>query len=391
MPPKLTREKFLRYGRQVVLPEVTWRGQQRLLSSRVLLVGLGGLGSPVALYLAGAGVGTLGLVDGDRVSLSNLHRQVVHGTPDLDRPKVESAAERIRAINPDVQVALHRQWIRADNVVEVLSGYDVIVDGTDNFPVRYLLNDACAMLGKPLVYGGILRFEGQVTVFDTRRGGPCLRCLFPEPPAPGEVPSCVEVGVLGVVPGIIGTLQANEVIKLLLGMGDLLVGRLLLMDALAARFREVRFGADSACPVCGASPSITELVDDDRYCSRADGDEEAPPSVSAEQVRAWRSAGDSMRLLDVREPWERAAAPLPDVLAIPLSELVSRIPELAEGADTPLVVICQYGWRSQEACALLRAHGVERAVNLEGGVEAWLHGAEGGVGTTRSGSTEPSD
>jgi len=322
------------------------------------------------------------------VSLSNLHRQVVHGQADLGRPKVESAAERIRAINPEVRVELFDERLRADNALDVLSGFDVVVDGTDNFPARYLLNDACAMLGKPLVFGGILRFDGQVTVFHTARGGPCLRCLFPEPPEPGEVPSCAEVGVLGVVPGIIGTIQANEVIKLLIGAGEPLVGRLLVMDALAGRFREVSFHADSACPVCGEAPSITELVDDDRYCSLEDGAGDAPPSVSAGQVRAWLSAGEQVRLLDVREHWERVASPLPGALAIPLSELVARLPELGGELDAPLVVVCQYGWRSLEACELLRAHGVQQAVNLEGGMEAWLEqGGEGAI----AGSTPQRD
>lgn len=367
--PLLRTDQFLRYRRHLILPEVGVEGQRKLLHSRVLLVGVGGLGCPLAQYLAAAGVGTLGLVDFDRVDLSNLQRQVLYTTADVGRPKVEVAAERIRAMNPDVRVETHALRLDSSNARKVLEPYDVIVDGTDNFPTRYLTNDACVLLGRPNVHGSIFRFEGQTTVFDASRG-PCYRCLFPEPPPPGAVPSCAEGGVLGVLPGIIATLQAIETIKLLLGVGEPLIGRLLQFNALDLRFTEFRLARDPACPVCGENPTVTELIDYDGFCGlpAAEGEvEEVTPEALARRLRA----GEELLLLDVREPEEFERARIEGARLVPLGQLEARLGELEPWRKRPVVVTCHHGPRAVRACRLLREHGFEDVRNLAGGIEAW--------------------
>jgi sulfur-carrier protein adenylyltransferase/sulfurtransferase len=363
-----------RYSRHIALPEVGWEGQQRLRAGRVLVVGAGGLGSPVSLYLAAAGVGTLGLVDFDRVDLTNLQRQILYDTSDLGRPKLEAAAERLRAVNPHVNIVAHDTRLSRTDALDVLAGYDVIIDGTDNFPTRYLVNDACVLLGKPYVYGSILRFEGQVSVFDARHG-PCYRCLFREPPPPGLVPSCAEGGVLGVLPGIIGSLQALETIKLLLGRGDTLVGRLALFDALAFRWRELRLRKRDDCAICGARPTITGLIDYDEFCgvkgTDMSSDNGGSDEVSVTELKQRIEAGNAPTLIDVREPFEWEIANLGEFGArlIPLGEIVDRLDEIERDAD--VVFYCRSGSRSGSVVQHLRAHGYERALNLQGGIKAW--------------------
>jgi len=351
-------------------------GQQRLLESKVLLIGAGGLGCPLALYLAAAGVGELGLVDDDVVSSSNLQRQVLYGTRDVGRPKVEVAAERIRALNPDVEVEGHRQRLDSSTALELFAPYDVVVDGTDNFPTRYLSNDACVLLGKPNVYGSIFRFEGQASVFDAANG-PCYRCLYPEPPPPGSVPSCAEGGVLGVLPAIIASIQATETLKLLTGLGEPLRGRLLLYDALAMEFQEFRLRKDPECPVCGEHPSVTELIDYDGFCGvgrGADGTAgqgEEPELVAPFELSRELAGPDAPLLLDVREASERETAAIEPAVWIPLGELEARVEELAADRERPVVAMCHFGGRSARACRLLAAHGFTRVRNLDGGIDAW--------------------
>jgi adenylyltransferase/sulfurtransferase len=360
----LTPDQIRRYSRHLTLPQVGIEGQQRLREAAVLLVGAGGLGSPLALYLSAAGVGRIGLVDFDDVDATNLQRQVLYTTADVGRPKVELAARRIREINPDVGVDTHAVRFGVDNASDLVDAYDVVVDGTDNFPTRYLVNDACVLRGKPNVYGSIFRFEGQVSVFGAP-GGPCYRCLYAEPPRAGTVPSCAEGGVLGVLPGIIGTLQATEAIKWILGLGNSLAGRLLLFDALEMRFRELGIRRDPACPVCGDDPSITELsVNAESCAASAAGVAEIEP---AELERGLASG--TLRLLDVRSAEERAIARLDGGLHIPLSELEGRLDELAR--DQPLVVYCKVGSRSARAVQLLLEHGFTRVLNLAGGIDRW--------------------
>jgi adenylyltransferase/sulfurtransferase len=370
--PRLRPDQFDRYRRHLTLPEVGVEGQTRLLESSVLLIGAGGLGCPLALYLAAAGVGRIGLVDDDVVDASNLQRQVLYRTEDLGRPKVDVAAERIRALNPDVRVDRHALRLDASNALDVFAPYDVVVDGTDNFPTRYLSNDACVLLGKPNVYGSIFRFEGQASVFDARTG-PCYRCLYPEPPPPGSVPSCAEGGVLGVLPGSIALIQATETIKLLTGIGTTLVGRLVLYDALSMEWNEFRLAKDPACPVCGECPSVTELIDYEGFCGMParEPSERHVPAVRPVDVRARLDRGEDLLLLDVREPDEYAKASLPRARLIPLGELTDRLDEIAEWRARPVVVHCHHGGRSQRACELMRAAGFERVENLDGGIEAW--------------------
>lgn len=370
--PPLRADQFDRYRRHLTLPEFGLAAQQRLLSARVLLIGAGGLGCPSALYLAAAGVGTLGLVDDDVVDASNLQRQILYGTNDLGRPKVEVARERILALNPDVTVEPFATRLSSGNALALLGRYDVIVDGTDNFPTRYLSNDACVLLGRPNVYGSIFRFEGQASVFDARRG-PCYRCLHPEPPPPGAVPSCAEGGVLGVLPGVIAMLQATETIKLLTGIGEPLLGRLLLYDALAMRFDEFRLEKDPACPVCGPHPTITSLIDYEGFCGVPAHDRSETPlrEKSAAEVAAMRARGEAFLLLDVREPDERAKAHIEGARLVPLGELAARADELAEWRDATVVVHCKGGVRSAKACATLAALGFRDVWNLAGGIEAW--------------------
>jgi adenylyltransferase/sulfurtransferase len=371
--PPLRPEQFDRYRRHLSLPDFGLEGQQKLLASRVLLIGAGGLGCPLALYLAAAGVGRLGLVDDDVVDASNLQRQVLYSTSDVGRPKVEVAAERIRGLNPDVQIDRHRLRLDSSNALELFEPYDVVVDGTDNFPTRYLSNDACVLLGKPNVYGSIFRFEGQVTVFDSRVG-PCYRCLYPSPPPPGAAPSCEEGGVLGVLPGIIAMLQATETVKLLAGIGSSLVGRLVLYDALSLEFSEFRLRKDPSCPACGDSPSITELIDYQGFCGLPAREASGPAragQVSAFEVSRRLARRADMLLLDVRSHDEFARARIEGATLIPIDELASRVEEIQAYRERTVVVHCHHGPRSRRACELLIERGFSRVEELTGGIEAW--------------------
>ena len=372
VPPRLRPPQFDRYRRHLSLPEMGLEGQLRLLESKVLLIGVGGLGCPLALYLAAAGVGRLGLVDDDVVDASNLQRQVLYATADLGRPKVEVASERVRALNPDVEVTSYPVQLTSRNALDVLGDYDVVVDGTDNFPTRYLSNDACVLLGKPNVYGSIFRFEGQSTVFDSRRG-PCYRCLYPEPPPPGAVPSCAEGGVLGVLPGIIAMIQATETVKLLTGIGTPLVGRLLLYDALAMEFSEFKLRKDPECPVCGEHPSVTELIDYDGFCGFEPRSADLPETVNVRAIDVHERCrrGEEFLLLDVRGFDECEKASIAGGRVIPLDELERRANEIAEWRDRPVVVYCHQGGRSAKACEILAGLGFSRLENLDGGIEAW--------------------
>jgi molybdopterin/thiamine biosynthesis adenylyltransferase/rhodanese-related sulfurtransferase len=376
--PALSTDESIRYSRHLILPEVGPEGQRRLKGGRVLLVGAGGLGSPAAMYLAAAGVGTLGIVDFDVVDTTNLQRQVIHGTPDVGRPKLDSARDRIAALNPHVRVEPHPVRLTSANAREIVRAYDVVIDGTDNFPTRYLVNDACVLEGKPCVYGSILRWEGQASVFWAGHG-PCYRCLFAEPPPPGMVPSCAEAGVLGVLPGIIGCVQALEAVKLLLGQGDSLVGRLLLFDALRLRFREMRLRRDPACPVCGDEPTIHALIDYERFCGYEPveaGQEEKPmsngvPGITPTELKARLDRGDKLTIIDVREPFEWDIGNLEPYGArlIPLQQVPQRMGEIDPGEE--IVLQCRSGGRSAQALGYLRQHGYERLLNLEGGILAW--------------------
>ena len=370
--PELTPGELRRYARHLTLPQVGVEGQRRLKGARVLVVGVGGLGSPAALYLAAAGVGTLGLVDTDVVELSNLHRQVLHGTSSVGRPKLESAAARLADVNPEVGLVLHEARLTSANALAILGTYDVVVDGSDNFPTRYLTNDACALLGKPNVYGAIHRFEGQASVFWAGRG-PCYRCLYREPPPSGLVPSCEESGVLGVLPGIVGTIQAMEALKLVLGVGEPLLGRLLVFDALRMRFREMEVARDPDCPLCGERPTITGLVDYDAFCGVPAAGAPAARSdaleVDVEALDAERRAGKDLVLVDVREPYEWEICRIAGSVLIPLRELAARVGEIA--ADADVVAVCHTGLRSLTAARFLREAGIRGARSLRGGVEAW--------------------
>ncbi|HEX7051056.1 MAG TPA: molybdopterin-synthase adenylyltransferase MoeB [Longimicrobiales bacterium] len=372
--PDLAREELVRYSRHLIMPEVGREGQQRLKAAKVLLVGAGGLGSPLGLYLAAAGVGTLGVVDFDVVDETNLQRQVLYSADDVGRPKLEAAAERLHGVNPHITIVPHPVRLSSENALELFEPYDIVVDGSDNFPTRYLVNDACVLSGKPNVYGSIFRFEGQVSVFGAP-GGPCYRCLFREPPPPGLVPSCAEGGVLGVLPGIIGALQALETLKLILGRGDSLAGRLLLFDALAMRWRELKLRRNPECPVCGDRPTITELIDYEVFCGvkpAADAvEDDVIPELAPAELRA-RLGGDRPPvLIDVREPheWDIANLGAHGARLIPLAELGSRLDELDRGAE--IVVHCRTGVRSARAVEQLRAAGFERVLSLRGGILAW--------------------
>jgi molybdopterin/thiamine biosynthesis adenylyltransferase/rhodanese-related sulfurtransferase len=369
---RLGSEQLERYKRHLLLDGVGPDGQEKLLASSVLLVGAGGLGSPAALYLAAAGVGRLGLVDFDRVDASNLQRQVLYDSSDVGRPKLAAAAERIAGLNPDVEVQAFEAKLDAGNARDILAGFDVVLDGTDTFPSRYLTSDLCVWLKKPLVYGSVMRFEGQVSVFDARRG-PCYRCLFPEPPPPELAPNCAEAGVLGVLPGVIGLLQATESLKLLLGIGEPLVGRLLVYDALAMEFRRFGVPKDPACPVCGPRPSITEPIDYVAFCAAqtAAPDADAVPEVSVRELAARRRRGDELLLLDVREPFEAEQARIEGAKLVPLGQLERALAELEPWREREVVVHCRTGGRSKRACDLLRAKGFRRVSNLTGGIEAW--------------------
>jgi len=367
----LSQEEILRYSRQLIMPEVALEGQLKLKQARVLVVGAGGLGSPLALYLAAAGVGRIGLVDYDVVDLTNLHRQILYSTPDVGRKKLDAAVERIQALNPDIRVERYDAALTSENALEILRDYDIVADGTDNFPTRYLVNDACVLLGKPNVYGSIFRFEGQATVL-AAPGGPCYRCLYPEPPPPGLVPSCAEGGVLGVLPGLIGVIQATETIKLILGVGQPLVGRLLVYDALQMRLRELKLRRDPQCPVCGDHPTIRELVDYHEFCGQRPQPEELPPSqwdVEPRRAKDMLDSGDRCVLLDVREPHEYRICRLPGARLIPLSELPRRLHELDSSEE--IIVYCRNGQRSLAAVSFLREVGFRKAWNLRGGIVSW--------------------
>jgi adenylyltransferase/sulfurtransferase len=369
--PLLRADQYDRYRRHLNLPEFGVEGQRRLLESRVLLIGAGGLGCPLAQYLAAAGVGHLGLMDFDVVDPSNLQRQILFGTKDVGRLKVEVARERIEAMNPDVSVEPLPEQLTSENALERFRDYDVIVDGTDNFPTRYLSNDACVLLGKPTVYGAILRFEGQAATFDAKRG-PCYRCLFPEPPPPGSVPSCAEGGVLGILPGTIAMIQATETVKLLTGIGEPLIGRLLVYDALAMRFSEYRLKKDPSCPVCGEEPTVTELIDYEGFCGMPAAPEASDvKDISATELKARMDAGEGLLLLDVREQPEWDAGHIEGARLLPLSELESRLDELADWRDRPIVAQCHHGGRSAQACQILTSAGFQDLTNLVGGIDAW--------------------
>jgi adenylyltransferase/sulfurtransferase len=369
---QLRPDQLERYKRHLFLSEVGMEGQLRLLDSKVLLIGAGGLGSPAALYLAAAGVGTLGLVDFDAVDASNLQRQVLYGTGDVGLPKVEAAKARLAGLNPDVRVVPHKEKLQAANAERILADYDVVLDGTDTFPSRYLANDVCVWLNRPLVYGSVMRFEGQVSVFDAARG-PCYRCLFPEPPPPELAPNCAEAGVLGVLPGVIGLLQATEVLKLLLGRGEPLVGRLLVYDALAMEMREFSVPRDPDCAVCGERPKITEPIDYEAFCSAGRGSAGGGgvQEIGVAELRARLDAGGDLLLIDVREPHEWEAARIEGARLFPLGGFEGRLEELAAWRERPIVVHCHHGGRSRRACELLLARGFSRVENLRGGIDAW--------------------
>ena len=369
----LTNEEVRRYSRHLILPDVGLAGQVKLKNARVLLIGVGGLGSPLALYLAAAGVGTLGLVDADVVDETNLQRQVIHGTKDVGRPKLDSAADRIHDVNPNVRVEKHETMLSSENALELFRQYDLVADGTDNFPTRYLVNDACVLTGRPNVYGSIFRFEGQASVF-AAKDGPCYRCLYPEPPPPGLVPSCAEGGVLGVLPGIVGLLQATEVVKLILGIGTPLKGRLLLFDALAMSFRELKLRKDPNCPVCGPNPTVRALIDYQEFCGiRPDVDRASGElrTITPADLKARLDAGEAVALLDVREPQEFELCRIPGSRLVPLGELPAHLSELDSSKE--LVVHCRTGVRSAKAIEMLAQAGFARArmFNLEGGIDAW--------------------
>jgi adenylyltransferase/sulfurtransferase len=369
----LSKDEILRYSRHLIVPEVGMEGQLKLKAAKVLLVGTGGLGAPLGLYLAATGIGRIGLVDFDVVDFTNLQRQVIHFTKDVGRPKIDSAAEKMQAINPNVEIVKHEVALSSENAMEILKDYDLVVDGTDNFPTRYLVNDACVLLGKPNVYGSIFRFEGQATVF-AYQGGPCYRCLYPEPPPPGLVPSCAEGGVLGILPGTIGLIQATEAVKLILGIGEPLVGRLLLYDALGMHFRELKLRKNPECPICGDHPTITKLIDYHQFC----GVPQQPPKqeskltddeIEVTEVKEKLDRGDKFVLIDVREPHEYQICNIPAARLIPLGEVGKRLGELDPEAD--IVIHCKSGMRSARACGILKAAGFKHVRNMKGGILAW--------------------
>ncbi len=366
----LNNDEILRYSRHLIMPEVGMEGQLKLKQAKVLCIGAGGLGSPLALYLAAAGVGTLGIVDFDVVDFTNLHRQIIHGTEDVGRKKLDSAADTLRGINPNVEVRKFDTRLTSANALELFREFDVIADGTDNFPTRYLVNDACVLTGKPNVYGSIFRFEGQASVFATKEG-PCYRCLYPEPPPPGLVPSCAEGGVLGILPGLVGIIQATETIKLILGAGDPLVGRLLLVDALAMRFRELKLRKNPDCPACGTHPTVKKLIDYNQFCGIR-GEEAPAPNTMAdmtvEELKQRLDKGDDLFVLDVREPHEYQICNIGGHL-IPLNDLPKRVSELDSSRE--IVVHCKMGGRSAKAADFLRQSGFSRVHNLAGGITAW--------------------
>ncbi len=381
---EFSNDEIARYSRHLIMPEVTLEGQKRLKAASVLCIGTGGLGSPIALYLAAAGVGRLGLVDADIVDFSNLQRQILHGTKDVGRKKLNSARDRIREINPNVQVDLHDTYFSAANAKEIVAPYDIVIDGTDNFPTRYCSNDVCVFLKKPNIYGSIFRFDGQCSVFAPHLGGSCYRCMIPEPPPPGLVPSCAEGGVLGVLPGIIGVMQAIEAIKLIIGIGEPLINRLVNFDALKMEFRTFKLRRDPRCPVCGEHPTITELIDYDQFCgipqAAAEEAAEAPvPSITVQELKRRIDAKEKFVLLDVREKFEYDICRIPGSKLIPLGELPSRMSELDSADD--IVLQCKSGVRSAKGFKLLREAGFGKLNNLEGGILAWSEQIDSSVPT----------
>jgi len=372
-PPSLSKDEVLRYSRHLIMPEVGMQGQLKLKNAKVIMIGTGGLGAPLGQYLSAAGIGRIGLVDFDVVDFTNLHRQVIHGTKDVGRKKLDSAAEHMLDVNPNVQIDRYEVALDSSNALEILKPYDIVIDGTDNFPTRYLVNDACVILKKPNVYGSIFRFEGQASVF-AYPGGPCYRCLYPEPPPPGLVPSCAEGGVLGILPGIIGLIQATEAVKLILGTGEPLVGRLLLYDALGMRFRELKLRRNPDCPVCGDHPTITELIDYQQFCG-VPVQEPAPLPGTKEgeidpvEVHEKMERGDNFVLLDVREPHEYLICNIPFAKLIPLGDLPKRVNELDTAVE--IVAHCKSGVRSAKACDFLRQAGFRKVRNMKGGITAW--------------------
>jgi len=387
---ELTGDEYQRYSRHLIMPEVGLDGQKKLKAAKVLCIGAGGLGSPVAMYLAAAGVGTLGIVDFDTVDFSNLQRQILHGTPDVGRPKLASAKDRLNALNPNVHVETYETALTSENALKLFEPYDVIVDGTDNFPTRYLVNDACVILGKPNAYGSIFRFEGQASVFATK-DGPCYRCLYPEPPPPGLVPSCAEGGVLGVLPGLLGVIQATETIKLILGTGEPLIGRFLIVDALRMKFRELKLRKDPDCPVCGTHPTVTRLIDYEQFCGvkpaahsapntahSAPNTEHSAPNtehsalmeITPTELKQRLDRGDKLQIVDVREPHEYQINRIPGSTLIPLGDIPKRFNEL--DPDAELVMQCKSGVRSGKAADFLRSQGYKHVLNLKGGILAWI-------------------
>lgn len=371
--PQLTNEEIARYSRHLILPEVGLEGQQKLKAARVLCVGTGGLGAPLAYYLAAAGIGTLGLVDFDVVDESNLQRQIIHSTNDVGRPKIDSAAEKLKALNPYLNIVKHETMLTSANALEIIKAYDIVADGTDNFPTRYLVNDACVLSGnKPNAYASIFRFEGQASVFATEEG-PCYRCLYPEPPPPGLVPSCAEGGVLGILPGLLGVIQATEVIKLIIGQGDLLIGRLLLVDSLGMKFRELKLRKNPDCPVCGTHPTVTRLIDYQQFCGIVPDQKPATVQngilqITPVELKHRLDAGEDIFVLDVREQHEYQIVNLGAPL-IPLGELPNRLGEL--DPNRQIVIHCKSGGRSQKAAELLQKNGFKHVTNLAGGITAW--------------------
>jgi sulfur-carrier protein adenylyltransferase/sulfurtransferase len=369
-----SNDEIARYSRHLIMPEVTLDGQKRIKASSILCIGAGGLGSPIALYLAAAGIGRMGLVDYDIVDFSNLQRQILHGTDDVGRKKLNSARDRIKAVNPNVRVDLHDTLFRSENAMQLVQDYDIVIDGTDNFPTRYLSNDVCVLTKKPNIYGSIFRFDGQCTVFAPHLGGPCYRCMFPEPPPPGMVPSCAEGGVLGVLPGIIGVMQAIEAIKLIIGIGESLIGRLVSFDALKLRFKEFKIRKDPNCPICGDHPTIHELIDYDQFCGIPQADAEAAkelevPTITATELKAKIDRKDQFVLVDVREPFEYDISRIPGSKLIPLGELPARLSELDSADD--IVLHCKVGGRSAKALRILQEAGFRKLNNLQGGITAW--------------------
>ncbi len=364
---QLGAEELQRYSRHLIMPEVTADGQRRLKAARVLCIGAGGLGSPAALYLTAAGVGTIGIVDFDDVDLSNLQRQILHGTKDVGRGKLESAHDRLRDINPKIEIELYQCRLSSENASEIVSKYDIVVDGSDNFATRYLSNDVCVFEQKPNVYGSVFRFEGQTTVFAPHLGGPCYRCLFPEPPPPESVPNCAQAGVLGVLPGIIGMLQAIETIKLVVGIGEPLIGRLLHFDALKVKFRDLNLRRDPECPVCGENRTIFAPIDYDQFCGAPADD--TVPAISVHELKRKTETREAFELIDVREPFEYEIARIDGAKLIPLGEIADRTDELQR--EQPIVVHCHSGKRSAQAVRLLQQRGFSNVYNLEGGIDAW--------------------